>query len=339
MITSLSDTGKAVDWTFWYKTPKLGDEADGYGYAYFDSDIDASAGKVQLSPFSLAKEEGAFRRTFAQCQNPEAGFILWNDERPDGRKDVSGFGHTKGFIIADDKTGCYQLHSWPLTPLRGLYKPPTPIYGQTALCLSLSVDTLDKIAAQMLSHQEPQIYDSKEIASWGRNLRSLAAGTLVPKPLPSFDVFDGETLGGVPFKILAENRQNLGNFWEEIANAIGVQINTETWIRGPISPVMEPGGVYRVFDVKAISLHPLGIPLAWGETFDHAKWGLSDDPTKPWVFIADKNRQLSQAKRGGGCIAIQNIRLWTALSQTDLIVPPPGKTGTEALAHIKKTHS
>lgn len=337
-IQVLDELGNPVDFSFMYKTPHLPGAASGYGYMYYDSAMDTAGEKIALSSFALDKEEGAFHRTLAQQHIDGAGYIKWNDERPDGHPDDGLKGHSKGFFIADDKTGVYQLHSWPLTPAVGVWKAPTPIYGQTFLALSLDIATLERIATQMLSHQEPQVYDVKSLDTWGPDLRSMAMGQLVPRPAPSFDILDGETLGGMAFKLLAENRQNNGNFWDEIANALGVPINTETWVRGPLSPVQDPGGTFRVFDVKSINLHPLGQPLEWSETFDHSKFGLSDDPTKPWVIIADKNRQDSQRKRGGGGIAIQCPHLWYALSQIDSLTPPPGVTKEAARAHIKTSH-
>lgn len=47
---------------------------------------------------------------------------------------------------------------------------------------------------------------------------------------------------------------------------------------------------------------------------------------------------VTQEKRGGGTIAFQDPQLWKALSQTDLIVPPPGKTEAQARAMIHRTH-
>ena len=48
---------------------------------------------------------------------------------------------------------------------------------------------------------------------------------------------------------------------------------------------------------------------------------------------------VSQESRGGGTIAFQDPVLWEGLSQTDLIVPPPGHTEEQARALIKATHS
>jgi hypothetical protein len=83
-------------------------------------------------------------------------------------------------------------------------------------------------------------------------------------------------------------------------------------------------------------LSPLGIPWTWPETHDHAKWGITVD--SDWVCVGDINRMVSQEKRGGGTIALQDPTLWAALSKTDLLVAPPGHTRVEARALIKETH-
>jgi deoxyribonuclease-2 len=113
-------------------------------------------------------------------------------------------------------------------------------------------------------------------------------------------------------------------------------MNDETWIRGKIPPMLDSDGIHKTFDIKYIDLRPLGAPWAWPETHDHAKWGITK--TDNWVCVGDINRMISQEKRGGGAIALQDRVLWTALSKTDLLVAPPGHSRMEALAVIQSTH-
>ena len=59
-ISPLDEQGKAVDWWFLYKVPKLskagGDEsASGYEYMYYDRKV----GQLQKSPFQLTDGKGA----------------------------------------------------------------------------------------------------------------------------------------------------------------------------------------------------------------------------------------------------------------------------------------
>lgn len=113
-------------------------------------------------------------------------------------------------------------------------------------------------------------------------------------------------------------------------------MDVDTWIRGKIPPVLDSDGVHKIFDIKYIDLRPLGMPWAWPETRDHAKWGITK--TSNWVCVGDINRMVSQDKRGGGTIALQDETLWRALGETDLIIPPKSMSLAQARAMILATH-
>jgi hypothetical protein len=76
--------------------------------------------------------------------------------------------------------------------------------------------------------------------------------------------------------------------------------------------------------------------VAWPETHDHAKWGISTHSN--WVCVGDINRMISQRKRGGGTIAFQNEILWRGLSKTDLLLAPPGMTRDQAIKVVQASH-
>ncbi|MBV8879400.1 MAG: hypothetical protein JO332_05530, partial [Planctomycetaceae bacterium] len=86
-----------------------------------------------------------------------------------------------------------------------------------------------------------------------------------------------------------------------------------------------------------IDLSRLGSSWAWPESKDHSKWGLTVD--SDWVCVGDINRMISQETRGGGTIALQEQKLWAALSKTDLLVAPPGHSRTDARKLIRSTHT
>ena len=66
------------------------------------------------------------------------------------RADVGTFGHTKGVLAFDiaSKTALWLLHSWPKFADPHANEPPSPIYGQTFLCISLDLATASQIAAR-----------------------------------------------------------------------------------------------------------------------------------------------------------------------------------------------
>lgn len=344
-VAALDENGKPVDWWFMYKVPKLTQSAQstsatGYEYAYFD----AASTAVDRSPYTLDQNKGALHHTLDSIFNRPAatvGWILYNDEKPAiaGSRDDDNLGHTKGVIAFDAATGTafWLLHSWPKYPAPGQVGMPTPMYGQTFICLSLSIKTATQIATQMPTHQQPQVYLPR--AGGLKQAGALYALTqpLPPNPPPSADVIDCKTKGGMRFKVLAKDREWNRDFWNDfVGPTLKADMDLETWIRGPVPPVIDSDGIHKTFDIKYINLGPLGIHLAWPETRDHAKWGITKDV--PWICVGDINRMISQRKRGGGTIAFQNQKLWTALGKTDLILAPPGHTREEARSLIRSTH-
>lgn len=351
-LSALDESGLPVDWWFIYKVPKLGsgisnsDSATGYEYVYYDSRIDQTGGKIGRSSNILGDGKGALDRTFASVfgNYPNAddttGWILYNDEYPEsvGKTDVGSFGHTKGVLCYDTSTDTafWLLHSWPKFADPRETHDPTPMYGQTYLCLSLDVGTARKLASQMNSHQEPQVYypcvahglpESDPLASLTKSVNVDAAA--------DSNVIDLTTRGGVAFKVIAKNRNWNRDFWNELVGpTLGEDLDVESWIRGPIPPIADSDGIHKTFDIKYITMGPLGIHWAWPESQDHAKWGIT--LKSDWVCVGDINRMISQRKRGGCTIAFQNETLWNALAKTSLVLAPPGHTRNDAHAVIDK---
>jgi deoxyribonuclease-2 len=349
-LSALDENGKSVDWWFIYKVPKLGsgisdsESATGYEYVYYDSEIDRSGGKIDRSPNILGDSNGALDRTLASVfssypnADDSTGWILYNDEYPDsvGKTDVGSFGHTKGVICYDTstKTAFWLLHSWPKFADPKATHEPTPIYGQTYLCLSIDVVTAQKLASQMRTHQEPQVYYWRSAVGLAESdpLVALTASVDVDATRDS-NVIDLTTRGNMAFKVIAKNRNWNKDFWNELVGPTLIEdMDVESWIRGPIPPIVDSDGIHKTFDIKYITLGPLGIHWAWPESQDHAKWGIT--LKSDWVCVGDINRMISQRKRGGCTIAFKNETLWNALSRTSLILAPPSHTRTEAHAVI-----
>jgi deoxyribonuclease-2 len=359
-ISALDESGNPVDWWFMYKVPQLNkgagcDEASGYEYIYYDSKMDdpkinpdPKTRTPVKSPNRIDKGTGALNLTLDQAfknfktPGPTTGWVLYNDEQPVSlnRKDNAEKGHTKGVLVFDtaSDTAYWLLHSWPKFAEPGATTDPTPKYGQTYLCISLDVATARCIAGQMVDHQEPQIcyFNTADLPATD----PLFILTQPPASAPKADssVIDLKSIGGMPFKVIAKNRQWNQDFWNGLVGpTLNDDMDDETWIRGPIPPIADTDGIHKTFDIKYINLGALGAHWAWPETHDHAKWGITMH--QPWVCVGDINRMISQRKRGGGTIAFQNQTLWSALSKSSLILAPPGHTRAEAHTLLKTAHT
>ncbi|WP_259068089.1 deoxyribonuclease II family protein [Mucilaginibacter sp. X4EP1] len=355
-VTALDESGQPVDWWFIYKVPQLGagasnDAATGYEYVYYDSTIDSNSDPRQRniikSPNTLNSYKGALNLTlnavFGDFKNPPptTGWILYNDEMPAEveRHDDGSKGHTKGVIAFDTatKTAFWLLHSWPKFMGPSAVADPTPQYGQTYLCISLDLDTANAIAAQMADHQEPQVYFPRTADLPNTAGLYALSQPLKPNPPAASGIIDLKSKGGMPFKVIAKNREWNKDFWNELVGpTLSDDMDVETWIRGKIPPTADSDGIHKTFDIKYINLGKLGAHWAWPETHDHAKWGITLH--LPWVCVGDINRMISQQKRGGGTIAFQNQNLWAGLSKTDLVLAPPGSSRTDAIDIIQQTH-
>jgi deoxyribonuclease-2 len=345
-LTALNEAGEPVDWWFAYKVPQLTKDADtvsatGYEYLYFD----ANAAELIQSPNLLTSDAGAVRRTLDSVFKAPAdtvGWITYNDEQPDDatKPDNGADGHTKGVLAFDTATGTgfWLLHSWPKFPDPAATAMPTPIYGQTFLCLSLALPTLEQIAGQMLNHQVPQVYNPRVPAALpASSPLAMLAQPLNPNPAADSNVLELATAAGMAFKVIAKNREWGKDFWNDLVGpTLQSDMDVETWIRGKIPPTLDSDGIHKTFDVKYIDLAPLVLPFTWPETHDHAKWGVTVD--SDWVCVGDINRMVSQEKRGGGTIALQSPALWAALQKTDLLVAPPGHSRVDAAGLITATH-
>ena len=345
-VSALDENGAAVDWWFAYKAPLLAKSTrsastTGYEYVYYDTKL----GKVTRSAHVLGDGKGALDRTLKSLfATPGAttGWILYNDEMPASArgKNNASLGHTKGVIAFDtaSKSALWLPHSWPQFTDPGAKVMPTPMYGQTFLCISVDLATASKIAAQMLNEQQPQTYLPRIPATLDKSdpLCRLAQ-PLNPNVLGNSSVIDLKSRGGLPFKVIAKNRRWGKDFWNDLVGpTLREDMDDETWIRGPIPPVLDSDGIHKTFDIKYIDLNRLGVPWAWPETKDHAKWGITTK--SDWICVGDINRMISQQKRGGGTIALQDKALWQALSKTDLLVPPPGHSLIDALGLVRATH-
>lgn len=331
-LSAIGDGGQPVDWWFIYKVPKdagpsseagrTGQKATGYEYVYFDDQSTA----LSASPNLLTTPNNALTATLQQVigstGNPTFGCVFYNDEFPLELNEPNNGdrAHAKGLLAFDLETDSafWLLHSVPRFshPDTGDFPADELDYGQTLLCITLKdVATAEAIAQQMLAQHGPQTYGARLPTSLPANSawRALAAGNFALSPTPSDIAFTSR--GGAAFRSIAKSRLWGQDLWTDLVGpSLGADLDVESWRRGAIPPDEDSNAQDWVADDIAIDLQPLGAPFAWQNAKDHAKWAMSLENNDDWVCVADINRQVSQAKRGGGAICFQHSGLWASLS-------------------------
>tara|TARA_B110000211_G_C14063075_1_gene546505 strand:+ start:615 stop:1628 length:1014 start_codon:yes stop_codon:yes gene_type:complete len=322
-----NESGKIADWWFIYKMPMhVGSkENNGSDYLYYDEDCKA----LQLSENTLEDKKGALYNTLNEVFNSKDendGYIIYNDENPDGDRDQQKRGHCKG-ILAFNKTkntGTVILHSVPRFPFKGeLDLPKKELkYGQTFLCVELSgFDVVEEFAAQMLKQQNPEVgtkdsFLPKNIAKTDALYKLYHELDIDESVTPSVTEFKSKA--GKDFSLIAKSKAWNDDFWIDLVGpTLKVDMEVETWRRGPVTPSHTTKSEEEILDVIQINLSNLGLKdYHWKYTQDHSKWGVATkkaDAKNKWVCIADINAMISQEKRGGGGIAFKEPKLWDSL--------------------------
>ncbi|NNF34277.1 MAG: deoxyribonuclease II family protein [Saprospiraceae bacterium] len=326
------ESGKKTDWWFIYKMPVHvgGKENIGGDYLYYDED----SSSLKLSRFSLAKKEGALYHTLDEIfkgVSKDQGFIIYNDENPDGDRDQQWRGHCKGILCFNKKedSGLILLHSVPRFPFKGeLDLPANELkYGQTFLCIELSgYEVAEKIAYQMLHQQDPEVNVKDSYLPEGilptEALYKLYHESDV-KEIKEPSIVKFKSKKGKDFQLIAKSKVWHDDFWVDLVSpTLKVDMDVESWRRGPVTASQDDESSEDVKDVMEVDLEKLHLKgYRWKYTQDHSKWGITaqEDVKKgKWVCIADINRMISQEKRGGGGICFLEPNLWDALIQ---IVP------------------
>lgn len=330
MIEAKNQQGDPVDWWFIYKTPeRTGTEKNkGFDFFYFDPDSDALA----LSPVGLDQDAQALAHTLELVfsASGDAGYLCYNDEHADKVPNRSENGHCKGILAFDKATdsSLFLLHSTPRFPAnKGATLPADEaIYGQTFLCITLpDYDTANRIAAQMLCQQNPQIMtESSHLPASvapDEPLAKLFHGTGVDESTePSTLHFRSKA--GKDFRLIAKSRKWGEDFWLDLVSPqLQSDLIVETWRRGKVTPLQD--GRFSTYDEDTLQVNfDVGAAemYQWPYTKDHAKWAVAlknEVNALPWVCVADLNRMVSQEKRGGGSLCFQEDRLWLALKKAE----------------------
>ena len=335
-------TGKPVDWWFMYKLPDdVGPKkyTKGFEFLYCDAN---STKAPELSDITMESDRSASALTLNQLfgDDPDSGYILWNDEIPPTKDDPKpsnngGKGHSKGILAFNRKTdsGFYLLHSTPRFPAIGTIELPDNErkYGQTYLCVSFSgFATANQIAEILRLQNEVQVYASKlPNIEPNESLAKLANSDNTPIPDITGDL-NFTSRNGAKFRLLAKNKrwsepEHKGeegkDFWKDLVGpTLKCNLNVETWRRGMVFDDIDTGIDDVTEDVLDIDFGAIGLTdYKWTFTKDHAKWGISVEQPPGYVIIADINRQESQEKRGGGGLVFEHPAIWQALKSAEIV--------------------
>lgn len=241
---------------------------------------------------------GALGYTLKKIYSGSSGYIMWNDETPDGSVSSSR-AHSKGVIGYAQSGGFFLRHSTPRFPpyKKSGYKglpDEERIYGQTYLCTSLTVSELNRIAGQYLV-MDLQVYDynTPSYISASLNLSKMAQGEYLRNSPPQAINF--KTTGGTLFWDFAKGKSCECDMWDMVSLSMRSNMDVLSWGR-PLDPsTCPPDNRYAVQNIQSLAW---GSQISYGETNEHSKWGITTNHKT--LCIGDMNRMASQKKRGGG---------------------------------------
>ena len=326
----INEVGKTVDSWLIIKKPK------GTEYFYYDS-YDKL---FNTSPISLNDTlSGALTYTIKQLWSSNTNYVIYNDQIPkldtyynDLYNDLlqddlaTNYGHTKGLFAFDatNDNGFWITHSIPLFPLGpkqtseyiGLGSNAF-IYAQDALCLSVSVDTINNMASKFLLNK-PQIYDYKltdtEDKYKYKNIKRLVEGEYSKVKLCESTYL--ETQKGTRFTLYAKSSEWNNDLYSEcVTPSLEDTLWVETWIRGSAIGPRCPLSKYDTLDIKYLDFvidnddidSKIYSSNSWSETQDHSKWAITEN--KNIICMGDINRMKTQYSRGGGTACFEDKTL------------------------------
>lgn len=323
------EKGQTVDWYVVYKLPKLDSENSmirtGVGYVYITNKDTkwVESEKSASDPNSLLGKTLA--RYYKESQRKKISFIMYNDVPPDEECEGSFYGHSKGVIIIEKKTGLWITHSIPAFPNRfteGKYRFPKSAakYGHMALCMSFNVEeSADQIVKQFL-YIKPLIYDieiKKSLLREAEHLEKLIDEDWVKEP-PYESQISIATPEGYEFISFAKSTEFDADLYGSlVAPNLKSDLLVASWRQGEDEKMLASNcsGSYKIENIDELEL-PLQKDEVdnWKYTADHSKWSITKESNKPFTCIGDINRVKSQFRRGGGIVCLGSQHVWKSFN-------------------------
>ena len=319
--------GKFVDWYVLYKLPRLVRQKSfpfikrGIGYMFYSST--SKGRRFFLSDVSIENQKSIPGRTLQPIYDdaaklslrPKLIYAFYNDAHPNHQTD-GDMGHAKGVVAFDGNRGFWMVHSVPRFPpypsMKSYSYPKSGTKkGQAFLCISLKSKKLEKVATQLLFN-EPHLYASKLPPSLQKKYPKMhqVINGIRSKTAPHFSVVELHETGNRRIVSFAKEREFGKDLYHGlVAPNVRRSMFVQTWRTTVDVPSNCTGchSVYNVVNIKPKFELPPSFEyetVDFRYTVDHSKWAVSD--RKNWVCIGDINRALSQQRRGGGTVCLEN---------------------------------
>ncbi|KAG1660874.1 Deoxyribonuclease-2-alpha [Nymphon striatum] len=323
------------------KLPRLTDSrndiSNGKGYVYLDSSNSTwKEGKSQITDDSNPLGN-TLSDLYSKSKN--IAYIIFNDEKPSGSW-TEDFGHTKGFLAADNNTGFYVTHSVPKFPpavANGYGYPHSgEKYGQAAMCISIKSDQVDKIGQYIVIFfhfinfnannkpkkyvgslgaqiriNEPWVYDHNMPADLKANYPNLYKAMIQEVPDHDSRVSSFSSANGTIFTSFAKSGDYGKDLYASlVAQKLETDIQTETWWihcdQNRLNASCDTD--YKVYNVENLNYDV--VDVSFTNYNDHSKFVVSVHSQKPWVCVGDINRATTQFRRGGGTTCLKDLSIW-----------------------------
>ncbi|KAM4548828.1 deoxyribonuclease-2-alpha-like [Odontesthes bonariensis] len=301
-----NDKGEEVDWFILYKLPNVNE--DGLSYFYMDEGTNG----WKLSKEKINGKSGSMANTlkplldFYDRKTEGFGYLLYNDQPPNQKTVSASFGHSKGVVMLDKKTGVWLSHSTPKFPTyrsKDFWPNSGNANAQTFFCVTFAYDQFKDIGLQ-LKYIHAYSYDFHLPTTFHQELQCVAQRSCYPKSDPWFNVLNLTSTKNRIFLSFAKYTRFGDDLYSGlIASNMPQDLFAKSWgkMREPLASNCSSSIPHHVYNVKEVKL-PGQKPFV--TTMDHSKWCVTSGGD--WTCIADMNRERSQMSRGGGAICIKD---------------------------------
>ncbi|XP_043934968.1 deoxyribonuclease-2-alpha-like [Protopterus annectens] len=334
-IACRNDDGQPVDWFIAYKLPgRAKGNLKGLQYLY----MDPSTNGWTTGKYLINDTRNAVAQTLLPLyknptyENEDFGYLVYNDQPPrnmsiTGHRETeeelpvsASYGHSKGVILLDTKTGIWLIHSTPKFPAQKNYTWPSNAVrnGQSFICVTYPYDQFKDIGEQ-LRYIHPYCYYCSLPETYPASLQCAASAGCYPNYPPWQRQVSLMTVGQNKFVSFAKYSRfgdDLYSGW--LANALRDNLLVESWVkvrgRLPTNCSMK----YHVYNVKEIQIHK---DIKFKSTTDHSKWCITEGQEK-WTCIGGLNRNKKASRRGGGVICTDNSLVWKIFQSSVKVKEP-----------------